>query len=248
MNRETGVLDRMDERQLGYFFDVDDTLYDHLTPFRKAVEAVAGVNEAFPYEAAYHRMRYYSDLLSLELGGAGAMGTGSPMEEMRRSRFQLALAEFDIELSMEQAAAMQAAYIGCQYEIEMFAGARELIAELVRAGHVVGLITNGTGEHQMNKIRAMELDGLIPPAYQFVSGVVGWDKPDGRIFAHVNEVTGTLPANSYYVGDSWRNDVVGAVEAGWTVVWFNHRGTAPESEHQPHYTVKSYAEIAELLL
>ncbi|MBJ6361810.1 HAD family hydrolase [Paenibacillus sp. GCM10012307] len=232
----------------GIFFDVDDTLYDHLTPFRQAVEVVANTTGSFPYEAAYHRLRYYSDKLSLSLGGAGAMEAGSATEQMRKQRFQLALAEFDMELSIEQAAQMQAAYIGCQYEITMFPGARELLEKLAMAGHTVGLITNGAGEHQMNKIRAMDLDRLIPPAYQFVSGNVGWDKPDIRIFNHVNERTGTTPANSVYIGDSWRNDVVGGLGAGWRVIWFNHRGVDPESEHKPHHIARHYEDLSRLLM
>ena len=59
------------------FFDVDDTLYDHLIPFRKAVAERVGTRGDFPYEEAYHRLRYHSDMLSLELGGAGAMEAAS---------------------------------------------------------------------------------------------------------------------------------------------------------------------------
>lgn len=233
----------------GVFFDVDDTLYDHLSPFRQAVTAIVGEREGFPYEEAYHRMRYYSDMLSLEMGGAGVMESGASTELMRRRRFELSLAEFGITLSQEQASAMQAAYIGCQFNITMFEGAKELIERLVKAGYVVGLLTNGAENHQLKKIRAMELDHLIPPERQFISGKVGWDKPDTRVFAHVNEMTGTKPENSIYIGDSWRNDVIGALEAGWSVIWFNHRGANPESmEHVPNHTAVSYEELAQLLL
>ncbi|MGO4370346.1 HAD family hydrolase [Paenibacillus sp. 2TAB19] len=230
------------------FFDVDDTLYDHLTPFRKALETVAATTEAFPYEEAYHRMRYYSDILSLEMGGAGKMEEGQATELMRRRRFQLTLAEFGIEVSEQQSADIQAAYIGCQFDIQMFDGARELLKRLSGAGFVVGLITNGAEAHQMSKIKAMELDALIPPERQFVSGKVGHDKPDRRIFEYVNEQTGTKPANCIYVGDSWRNDVIGAIEAGWSVIWFNHRGAKPESEHMPHHIASSYEQLNRLLM
>ncbi|MGM1045546.1 MAG: HAD family hydrolase [Bacillota bacterium] len=238
---------KLDKSKKAVFFDVDDTLYDHLTPFRRALETIARPKEGFPYEAAYHRLRYYSDMLSLELGGAGSDDYESAVEDMRRRRFQLALQEFDIELSPEQAERMQAAYIGCQYEIDMFEGARELLQRLADDGHVVGLITNGPLEHQMNKIAAMNLGSIIPADRLFVSGDVGWDKPDQRIFVHVNERTGTSPEHSYYIGDSWRNDVIGALAAGWNVIWFNHRGTTPESEHTPHYTAGSYTELAQIL-
>ena len=66
------------------FFDVDDTMYDHLLPFRKAVRRQVAEKPEFPFEEAYHRLRYYSDILSLELGGAAAMGSGEAVELMRK--------------------------------------------------------------------------------------------------------------------------------------------------------------------
>ncbi|KOR76129.1 HAD family hydrolase [Paenibacillus solani] len=231
----------------GIFFDVDDTLYDHLAPFRDAVQEMAEPGETFPYEAAYHRMRYYSDKLSVDLGGAGTVAYEEAVGDMRRRRFQLALAEFGIQLTPKEAEAVQQTYLDKQYNITMFDGARELLRKLADAGHVVGLITNGPAEHQMNKISAMQLGGVIPAEHLFVSGAVGWDKPDPQIFHHVNQLTGTVPESSYYIGDSWRNDVVGALAADWQMIWFNHRSVTPESEHQPQYTVTSYDELERLL-
>lgn len=232
----------------GIFFDVDDTLCDHLLPFRQAVEALIGQDDGFPYEQAYHRMRYYSDTLSAAEGGAGTMEGSPAMEKMRRDRFRLALREFGVILSPDQAAAMQAEYIGCQYRLKPYPGVRELIESLLSAGKVVGLITNGPKQHQMNKIRALGMDGLIPPGNRFISAAVGWDKPDPRIFAYANERTGTEASESVYIGDSWRNDVTGALAAGWRVIWFNRRGVEPESEGTPTSTADSYEEIARILL
>lgn len=205
------------------FFDVDDTVYDHLIPFRKAVQSWAAHIEQFPYEAAYHRMRYYSDLLSHELGGAGQMEQGASTELMRRRRFQLALQEFSLALTEQEAEKIQQAYLSCQFEIECFAGMKELIQQLQARGVLVGLLTNGAEAHQRRKIEALGLDKLVANEHIFISGAYGIDKPDPRIFQLINKQTGTNPAHCTYVGDSWRNDVVGAHRAGWSVVWFNHR-------------------------
>ncbi|WP_410771700.1 HAD family hydrolase [Fontibacillus sp. BL9] len=232
--------------QKAVFFDVDDTLYDHLIPFRQALEQVLGTGEDFPYAAAYHRMRYYSDKLSADVGGTPTHG--SELHEMRTRRFILSLAEFDITLTESKAAEIQSQYLRRQFEIQLFDGVRSLLTCLMDRGVIVGLITNGPPEHQMKKIRALGLNGLIPPERIFVSGAVGWTKPDRQLFLHVTDKLHLTPAACYYIGDSWRNDVVGAVDAGWNVLWFNHRGAGPESHHQPHYTTTSYAEIAEILL
>lgn len=226
------------------FLDVDDTLYDHLLPFRKVVQRFATGAEAFPYDKAYYHFRYFSDKLSHELGGAGAMGSGEAAQGMRSRRFQLTMAEYGIEITEAEADEAQRLYQGCQYDIEMFPGALELLRELRDAGCLTGLITNGEGGHQRTKIKAMELEGLVEPGRIFVSGEHGFDKPDTRLFRHVNEVTGTIPSQCAYIGDSWRNDVVGAVEAGWTAIWFNHREAGPESDHKPHHEVRDYAQIS----
>ena len=237
-----------DNSPIGVFFDVDDTLYDHLDPLRLALQYVLTLGEDFPYETVYHRVRYYSDLLTERNRDVNAEEGTHILEEMRSQRYILALEEFGISLDREQAEAIQAQYIGKQFEIQPFAGAIELIKQLQRNGVVVGLITNGPLEHQMGKIRSLSLDHLIPADHIFVSGGVGIDKPDSRLFAHVNNVTGTTAEHSYYIGDTWRNDVVGAMNAGWKMLWFNHRNTQPESDHIPHYIVGNYEEISRILL
>ncbi|MFD1175086.1 HAD family hydrolase [Paenibacillus puldeungensis] len=234
------------ENKMAVFFDLDDTLYDHLQPFRQAVQAVLGTGADFPYEAAYHRMRYYSDFLSAEAGGTPTHGP--ELEKMRTQRFVRALDEFGVELSLAQAFAMQAAYLQQQFSIELFEGARELIQELKSRGTIVGLITNGPPDHQWGKIRALRIDEMIPPKLIFISGAVGLTKPDRRLFDHVANSIGLTPVDCYYVGDSWRNDVVGAADAGWHVLWFNHRQVEPESAFRPHKPAASYTELAKLLL
>ncbi|WP_114496642.1 HAD family hydrolase [Fontibacillus phaseoli] len=232
--------------QLAVFFDVDDTLYDHLIPFHQALEHVLGTGEDFPYASAYHRMRYYSDKLSADAGGTPTHG--SQLHEMRTRRFILSLAEFGVTLTGTQAAEIQSQYLRCQFKIQLFDGVRSLLTGLMDQGVTVGLITNGPPEHQMRKIRALGLNDLIPPERIFISGAVGWTKPDRQLFHHVADKLNLAPAACYYVGDSWRNDVVGAVDAGWNVLWFNHRGATPETDHRPHYTTSSYSEIAKILL
>lgn len=230
------------------FFDVDDTLYDHLDPLRYALQHELILEENFPYEAVYHRVRYYSDLLTEQNREVNTEQGMDVMAEMRRKRYILALEEFGISISREQAENIQAHYLGKQFEIKPFAGAVELIKRLQADGVVVGLITNGPLEHQMTKIRSLDLVNIIASDRIFVSGGVGIDKPDSRLFEHVNKVTGTTAGQSYYIGDSWRNDVMGALNAGWTIIWFNHRNIQPESEHVPHYIADSYEEIRKILI
>jgi len=224
------------------FFDLDDTLYDHLIPFREAVRHVLKPDEScLDYAELFIKVRHYSD----ELWPKYLSGE-IPLEETRVRRMELAFADYGIEITHDQASAVQAAYIERQYTIDMLEGVREHIEQLLANGHKVGIITNGPEEHQMKKICGLGLDQILSKDMIFISDAVGLAKPDPKIFKYVNEKTGTLPENSLYVGDTWANDVVGALAAGWEVCWFNSRGRKPESEHKPSYECTNYKEFGEL--
>ncbi|MCV9949124.1 HAD family hydrolase [Paenibacillus sp. BT-177] len=239
----------MNLQKKAVFFDVDDTMYDHLHPTRDALRTVLGLSERFPYQEVYHRIRYYSDLLSAKGGLLEGKAGQDELDDMREGRFILALQEFGVAITREQAVHVQQEYLDRQYRIESFEGATSLIDELSSAGYLVGLITNGLEEHQMSKIKAMTLENHVAAEHIFVSGTVGYAKPDRRIFEIVNERTGTLAEHCCYIGDSWRNDVAGAIAANWRVIWFNHRNAIPESDVSGAYeTAASYAELRRLLL
>jgi putative hydrolase of the HAD superfamily len=52
------------------------------------------------------------------------------------------------------------------------------------------------------------------------SGVEGVEKPDPRIFATMSERLGHAPRDIVHIGDSYEADVLGAIGAGMTPVWF----------------------------
>ena len=228
--------------KLAVFFDLDDTLYNHLIPFRDAVEEVLGLNEsALNIADLFHRVRHHSDLLWPQY-----LRGELELEETRLLRMELAFREFELDLSREQAARVQAAYIDRQYKIQMIDGVLTQLQRFIIGGHVVGIITNGPEDHQMKKIRALGVDKLIPGERIFISDAVGIAKPDPDIFAYVNKQTGTQPENSLYIGDTWANDVVGALDAGWKVCWYNPRNREPLTSHKPSYTFTNYEEFNDL--
>jgi len=230
------------------FFDVDDTLYDHLTPFRQAIMPWTKENAKFPYEQAYLLMRYYSDKLSLELGGAGQMELGAATEQMRRQRFQYTLADYHIAVTEIEAEAIQQAYLSCQFEIEPFPNMMELILEIKALGHQVGIITNGAEAHQWKKIKALKLEQYIPLDWIFVSGSYDWDKPDRQLFQFVNSRTKTLAEHCTFIGDSWRNDIVGALSSDWKAIWFNHRNQQTGTDVVPTAIVTNLTDLRSELL
>jgi REG-2-like HAD superfamily hydrolase len=62
-------------------------------------------------------------------------------------------------------------------------------------------------------LEELGLDDLVEAV--FISAELGFEKPDLRIFRHVEEVVGTEPRAILHVGDSRHHDGLGASRAGW---------------------------------
>lgn len=229
------------------FFDLDDTLYDQLEPFRYAVGSVlpevAGNGRDFPLDAVFRRVRHYSDRL-WDKYTDGELD----LEEMRRQRLQFAFEEFGLALDAPTADALQASYLHGQGQIQLSPGAAELIAGFRDRGLDVGILTNGPVNHQMGKIIALKLEKIIPADRIFISDAVGIAKPDPRVFTHISRNTGHQPEQCLYIGDAWLNDVTASVEAGWHVAWINRRGTVPDTHHEPDLIVEELQHLLPVLL
>jgi len=67
----------------------------------------------------------------------------------------------------------------------------------------------------------------LTPYFQRIvySSQVGCAKPDRAIFDHALGLIGAPPEQVLHVGDSWREDVLGAQQAGLQALWLN-RGVA----------------------
>jgi|GEM_PF-4552049 len=79
-------------RRRAVFFDLDDTLYDQLEPFRTALRVFGPAIGRISEENLYRRFRHHSDAL-WEPYCAGRL----PLDAMRVERIRRALAEFGVE-------------------------------------------------------------------------------------------------------------------------------------------------------
>jgi len=92
------------------------------------------------------------------------------------------------------------------------------LLDLHRAGVAMGVVSNAVGQIEA----CLRYQGVcqvgpgsgVPVAVVIDSEVVGVQKPDPAIFAGALAVLGVEPSRCLYVGDSIRNDVVGARAAG----------------------------------
>ncbi|HLQ40810.1 MAG TPA: HAD family hydrolase [Tetragenococcus sp.] len=211
-------------------FDLDDTLYDQLLPFKKAVQK----SFSFPadqIEDLYLMSRKYSDEV-FELTHSGKMS----LVDMHVYRIQNACAQWGMDLTFDQALCFQKAYQSYQDQISLFDNLARILTDCCQRDIQLVLMTNGPTEHQYRKIRQLDLTNWIPAEKIFISEKVGFSKPDRRFFDYVSKQLSLKERQTYYVGDSYENDIVGAKRANWQAVWFNHRNhLQPTSNYQYDY-------------
>lgn len=198
-------------------FDVDDTLYDQLQPFRRALLDHLVLGEEMMGKI-YLASRRYSDLV-FEASEKGKMS----LEEMHLYRLKHALEDFGFYLSDEVILEIQRTYKTYQQQIELDPFMKEALDYCWQEGILLGVITNGPAQHQAEKVQQLHLDQWIPDERIIISGQVGWMKPQSEIFHLLERQLPFSKSEIVYVGDSYENDVKGAHAAGWQSIWLNTR-------------------------
>ncbi|MBC1249820.1 HAD family hydrolase [Listeria welshimeri] len=229
---------------INLIFDIDDTVYDQLKPFEEAFKTVFEKADHLKIENLYIKSRFYSDEVYHRVV-RGEM----PKAEMHIYRITQALNDFDYQITKKEAEAFQRAYEQNQRKIELSSGIKEILTWAKKNDITMGIITNGPKEHQQHKINDLQINDYIPADHTFISGGVGIEKPDKKIFELVEKQIGINCPETYYIGDSFENDVIGSKSAGWNAIWLNRRQhiQPKNAAYQPDYCIKNEQELAALL-
>lgn len=208
--------------------DLDDTVVDWIGPASDAVVAAIathpGVAGADPAALAHRFLEIVEETHVAFLAGE------LTMDEVRAQRITRLIGEHGTELEPEEAielaAAYRAAYLEARRAVD---GAPELLDAVRAHGTTIVAVTNNVVAEQEDKLAHLRLrdrfDALV------VSEAVGVTKPDGRIFAAALEAAGVDADEAVMLGDSWANDIRGALDAGIAAAWLNRRGIpVPEPE------------------
>ncbi|MGI6128985.1 MAG: HAD family hydrolase [bacterium] len=126
----------------------------------------------------------------------------------------------------------------------------ELLRWFKERGIGCGIISNGAGRYQRQKLSDLGLSEYFPEEYLFFSDEQGLAKPQPEIFHRALKSCQMSAGETIFVGDSPVTDVPGALAVGLTVIWLNrYRLTAPSTHNLPGrlYEVKSFIQAAELI-
>lgn len=91
-------------------------------------------------------------------------------------------------------------------------GAEDLLASLKQRGYKLALLSNS--DKRFRRVFS-ELGISSYFSYIFLSGELGYEKPDPRLFDRVLQTLGVSPEEVLHVGDNARLDGEGARQAGW---------------------------------
>ena len=111
---------------------------------------------------------------------------------------------------------------------------------------LLGVLTAGESAHQWNKVDMLGLCTWIPRANIIVAGDVGVSKPDVKIFRLMEERLGLQASDMWMIGDSYKHDIKGALDAGWHAMWLNRRGVKADGA-SPDIEVRDDGELVAAL-
>jgi putative hydrolase of the HAD superfamily len=141
-------------------------------------------------------------------------------------------------LSDDQIEAMAGVFQTAVDDATCFTEALEAVRG-TRALARIALLSN-TQSFDMAFLERLGLTDLL--ATRFLSAELGHLKPDRAAFEAVQRRLGLFPGELAMVGDSWRDDVTGALNAGWTAIWVNRKGiVAPD--HDPEADLVEVADL-----
>jgi len=131
--------------------------------------------------------------------------------------------------------------------VQLYPGAKDLLTRL-KLHYQIAILSNGPSELQRNKLRWLSLYDTFD--WIFISGEVGYNKPDSRIFQYVLRATRVKPEESVMIGDSVDADLA-AKNVGIKTILFDPKNaytTHEFSEFPPDMIVSNFDEFQQIFL
>jgi HAD superfamily hydrolase (TIGR01509 family) len=120
------------------------------------------------------------------------------------------------------------------------------ILDVLARRYRLGIVSNFTGNLQpcLEELGLARLFASVSD-----SGVVGWAKPDRRIFGHALTALGASPQRAWMVGDNFEADIRAAAALGMRTCWLAppDRATPPADGRVPTARIGRLPEIAGVL-
>ncbi|MNK28061.1 Pyrimidine 5'-nucleotidase YjjG [compost metagenome] len=230
----------MKVRQL--FFDLDRTLWDFETNSRFALQHL--YDDLKLGDTIEHFLHFHHTYIRINADLWNQYGSGKlSKEELRDNRFKKALAHHGIH-DEELARKMSDGYIDLSpQQTALFPGAIEMLDELKGEDYRLHIITNGFKEVQHIKLKNSGISDYFDLV--LCSEEIGVTKPHREIFQEAQRITACKTEHAVMVGDDFKADIIGALNAGWTAIHFDPEVKYKKERNVPR--IRKLSEIPELI-
>ncbi|PHF56985.1 HAD family hydrolase [Bacillus toyonensis] len=200
------------------FFDIDGTLLDYEAAERNGIidffQVYSTIFSGNGLEATkvWHELseEYFNKFLSKELS----------FQEQQRMRMYHLFKTYGLNLSPEESQHRFNQYIELyKNNWAAFEDVHYTLQILKQEGHLLGIISNGDYEQQVEKLTALNI--LQYFKYIFTSSEIGISKPDPEIFQRTVLQSNLEMKDCYYIGDRLETDAISSTAAGMQGIWLN---------------------------
>jgi len=221
------------------FFDLDDTLIDHVASERQALMHVfnsIGVDYMESYQDVFRPLDF-----ALWNGTHHPSVAQEEIPVYRFSRlFELIDVKYDDPVRANALFWEKFAETGT-----LLKGAEEAVEYVISKGLMVCIVTNGAVALQNSRISNSPVSKHI--THVMVSEGVGVKKPDPQIFHLLLQKLDMSPDDVVMVGDSLANDIQGSKNAGIRSVWYNPDRIENKTDIVPDYEIHDLSEITTII-
>jgi putative hydrolase of the HAD superfamily len=215
------------------FFDLDHTLWDFE---RNAHETISELLVEFSplIGADLDNHQFFAGYSRINRALWDAFERGEiPMTDLRQGRWEQAFQRMEVDPGPWLGDFALEYQDRCPGKPHLMAGSLELLQAL-RADYRLGIISNGVIANQTRKLRSAGIEDYFEDLVTL--DLAGHAKPDPRIFQFALARAGVDAHDAMHIGDSYPGDVLGAHQAGLSVIFFNPDGDAnpegfPEVPH-----------------
>ncbi len=223
------------------FFDLDNTLWDFAA---NSKDSLKDIFDKYHFEENFSSFENFYNIyekLNLQLWDEYRNGNISK-ETLSIRRFQFAAdAKKDQELT---AFILNADYLATTtLKTKIIDYAKEVLNYL-KNKYKIHIITDGFFEVQVVKLRSSQLSSFFSNV--ITAEEIGYLKPQKELFDFALETCNAKADETIMIGDDYKNDILGAHNAGIDQIFFN-KNNLTNLTTEPTFTVHSLKEIINIL-
>jgi len=199
------------------FFDLDNTLWDFRANAHEAFHEIFTELDLFSKIGDFDRFLVVYEQFNEYMWTEYRKGR-IKKDVMRKERIILTFRELGIQ-DPQLAQKVGEVYLNtAPKKANVFPGVIDTLEYLANK-YKLYILTNGFAEVQVQKIRNSGLQNYFSKL--FIAEMVGYQKPDRRIFEYAVKSVHARKSESLMIGDDPEADIIGAAHAGINQVYFN---------------------------